>query len=218
MEHPLAVDFVRWIVLLPLLGAAMNFLTGALIQRAFGKRAISVVGCGAVAAAFAIAVYAWVRMLAAAPADRFMLDDLWRWIHVGPLNLDIALPDPVAAEERSRGATISRCYNLARGFRPRSTRHQRESDQGPSRAHHGADVRPVAGRSCPNGYSPWNPYRGHRLFCGQRSDSFRLVQARPALRWESPMQCVRRRRAPVRVSQPQATAAFSGATARSCRD
>src|SRR6516162_2892237 len=91
MEHPLAVDFVRWIVLLPLLGAAVNFLAGARIQRELGERAISAVGCGAVVAAFAIAVCAWVRMLAAAPADRFMLDDLWRWIHVGPLNLDIAL-------------------------------------------------------------------------------------------------------------------------------
>ena len=33
LEHPLAVDFVRWIVLLPLLGAAINFLAGAYLQR-----------------------------------------------------------------------------------------------------------------------------------------------------------------------------------------
>jgi NADH-quinone oxidoreductase subunit L len=90
MEHPLAVDFLRWIVLLPLLGAAINFLAGARLQRGLGKRAISIVGCGAVAAAFALAVYAWAAMLAVAPADRFMLDHLWRWIHVGPLRLDIA--------------------------------------------------------------------------------------------------------------------------------
>ena len=55
MEHPLAVDFVRWIVLLPLLGAAVNFLAGARLQRELGKRAISIVGCGTVAAAFALA-------------------------------------------------------------------------------------------------------------------------------------------------------------------
>src|SRR5216684_601589 len=91
MEHPLAVDFVRWIVLLPLLGAAVNFLAGAVLQRELGKRAISILGCGTVAAAFAIAVYAWATMLARAPADRFMLDHLWRWIYVGGLNLDIAL-------------------------------------------------------------------------------------------------------------------------------
>src|ERR1700674_1462769 len=91
MEHPLAVDFVRWIVLLPLLGAAINFLAGARLQRGLGKRAVSIVGCGAVAAAFALAVYAWSAMLAVAPAHRFMLDHLWRWIYVGGLNLDIAL-------------------------------------------------------------------------------------------------------------------------------
>src|SRR6202158_3379250 len=91
MEHPLAVDFVRWIVLLPLLGAAINFLAGARLQREVGKRAISLVGCGAVAAAFALAVYAWAAMLAVAPAHRFMLDHLWRWIHVRGLNLAIPL-------------------------------------------------------------------------------------------------------------------------------
>ena len=91
MEHPLAVDFVRWIVLLPLLGAAVNFLAGARLQREFGKRAISLIGCGTVAAAFALAVYGWATMLAIASADRFMLDHLWRWIDVGPLRLDIAL-------------------------------------------------------------------------------------------------------------------------------
>ena len=52
MEHPLAVVFVRWIVLLPLLGAAVNFLAGAHLQRELGKRAISFVGCGTVVAAF----------------------------------------------------------------------------------------------------------------------------------------------------------------------
>ncbi len=93
MEHPLAVDFVRWIVLLPLLGAAVNFLAGARMQRELGKRAITVVGCGTLAAAFALAVYAWSTMLAMAPADRFMLDHLWRWIYVGSLRVDIALQD-----------------------------------------------------------------------------------------------------------------------------
>ncbi len=90
MEHPLTVDFVRWIVLLPLAGAAINFLAGARLQRDFGKRVISLVGCGTVLAAFALAVYAWAAMLALPPADRFMLDYLWRWIYVGKLRLDIA--------------------------------------------------------------------------------------------------------------------------------
>ena len=76
--------------LLPLLGAAVNFLAGAALQRELGKRAISIVGCGTVAAAFAIAVYAWChdagdgarRSLHARPS--LAMD------HVGPLRLDIA--------------------------------------------------------------------------------------------------------------------------------
>jgi NADH-quinone oxidoreductase subunit L len=91
VEHPVTVEFVRWIVLLPLLGAAVNFLAGAWLQRRFGKRVISLVGCAVVVAAFALAVRAFAVMLAAPPAGRFMLDELWRWIDVGPLRLDIAL-------------------------------------------------------------------------------------------------------------------------------
>jgi NADH-quinone oxidoreductase subunit L len=90
MDHPINVSFIRWIVLLPACGAAINFLAGAWIQRTFGKRAISVVGCGVVALAFLIALRGFVAMLGLAPENRFMLDDLWHWIYVGDLKLDIA--------------------------------------------------------------------------------------------------------------------------------
>ena len=90
MEHPLAVEFVRWIVLLPLLGAAVNFLAGAALQRELGKRAISIVGCGVVIASFAIALMGLVRILALPHESRFMLDRLWTWFNVGGMNLDIA--------------------------------------------------------------------------------------------------------------------------------
>jgi NADH-quinone oxidoreductase subunit L len=90
MDHPLSVDFSRWIIALPLAGAAINFLAGATLQRRLGKRAISVVGCGVVILAFAMAVRAFGLMLTIAPDQRFLLDDLWRWFDVGGLNLDIA--------------------------------------------------------------------------------------------------------------------------------
>jgi NADH-quinone oxidoreductase subunit L len=90
MDHPISVSFIRWIVLLPALGATVNFLAGAWLQKRFGKRAITAVGCGVVVLAFLIALRAFVMMLALAPENRFMLDDLWRWIHIGGLNLDIA--------------------------------------------------------------------------------------------------------------------------------
>ena len=90
MDHPLSVEFIRWIIVLPLLGAAINFLAGAMIQRRLGKPAISVLGCGVVILAFVIAIGALSRMLTLAPDRRFLLDDLWRWFDVGGLNLDIA--------------------------------------------------------------------------------------------------------------------------------
>jgi NADH-quinone oxidoreductase subunit L len=90
MDHPLSVAFIRWIVALPLAGATINFLAGAMIQRRLGKRAVSIVGCGVVIAAFAIAIRAFGLMLTLAPDRRFLIDDLWRWFAVGGLNLDIA--------------------------------------------------------------------------------------------------------------------------------
>ena len=90
MDHPIPVTFIRLIVVLPLLGAAINFLAGAWLQKTFGKRAISLVGCGVVIFAFMLAVRAFFAMLTLPPENRFMLDDLWKWFDVGGLNLDIA--------------------------------------------------------------------------------------------------------------------------------
>jgi len=91
MDSPATVEFIRWIVLLPLAGATLNLLAGAAIQKRMGKAAVSVIGCGVVLLAFALAVRAFIGMLALAPDHRFLLDDLWRWFDVGGLNLDVAL-------------------------------------------------------------------------------------------------------------------------------
>src|ERR1700720_1860829 len=90
MDHPLPVPFIRLIVLLPLIGATINFLAGAWLQKTFGKRAISLVGCGVVILAFLLAARAFFGMLGLPSENRFMLDDLWKWFDVGGLNLDIA--------------------------------------------------------------------------------------------------------------------------------
>ena len=63
MDHPIPVTFIRLIVLLPLIGATINFLAGAWLQKTFGKRAISLVGCGVVLAAFLLAARAFYAML-----------------------------------------------------------------------------------------------------------------------------------------------------------
>src|ERR1700722_15681546 len=90
MDHPIPVTFIRLIVLLPLIGATINFLAGAWLQKTFGKQAISLVGCGVVILAFLLAVRAFHGMIGLPPENRFMLDDLWKWFDVGGLNLDIA--------------------------------------------------------------------------------------------------------------------------------
>jgi NADH-quinone oxidoreductase subunit L len=90
MDHPIPVTFVRLIVLLPLIGAAINFLAGAWLQKTFGKRAISTIGCGVVVLAFILAVRGFLGMLGLPPENRFMLDDLWNWFNIGGLDLDIA--------------------------------------------------------------------------------------------------------------------------------
>src|ERR1700676_2337323 len=90
MDHPIPVTFIRLIILLPLIGATINFLAGAWLQKTFGKRAISLVGCGVVILAFLLAARAFFGMIGLPPENRFMLDDLWKWFDVGGLNLDIA--------------------------------------------------------------------------------------------------------------------------------
>ena len=90
MDNPVHVGFIHWIILLPLCGAAINFLLGAWIQRHFGKGVVGLIGCGVVLAAFVIAVWAFFRMIGLPPEDRFMLDDLWVWMNIGGMKLDIA--------------------------------------------------------------------------------------------------------------------------------
>src|SRR5438128_2554485 len=90
MDHPLTTSLIRWIIILPLIGATINFLAGAPLQKRFGKRAISLIGCGVVVLAFGLAARAFFFMLTLASTQRFMLDDLWRWFDLGGLNLDVA--------------------------------------------------------------------------------------------------------------------------------
>jgi len=98
MEHPLSVDYLRWIVLLPLLGAAVNGLFGVLIQKSFGKRAISIIACAPVIVAFGLSVRVFFHLLSVAPEERFLLDHCWTWLDVGGLRADVAfLADPLSA-------------------------------------------------------------------------------------------------------------------------
>ncbi len=97
MEHPISVDYLRWIVLLPLIGAMVNGIPGVLIQRSFGKRAISVIACAPVILSFCLSVRVFFQLASLPPAQRFLLDHCWSWIDIGGLRADIAfLADPLS--------------------------------------------------------------------------------------------------------------------------
>ncbi|MFN8624962.1 MAG: NADH-quinone oxidoreductase subunit L [Candidatus Binatia bacterium] len=98
MTHPISVDYLRWIVLLPLFGALLNGIPGILIQRRFGKHAISLIACTPVVIAFLLAVRVLVQLLSLEPERRFLLDRLWTWLDIGGIHADIAfLADPLSA-------------------------------------------------------------------------------------------------------------------------
>jgi NADH-quinone oxidoreductase subunit L len=98
MDNPIQTDFIRWIVFLPLIGAIINGLFGAKIQKALGKGAIGLIACAPVVIAFALSVYAFIILAGLEPQRRFLLDNLYRWIDLGSLKVDMAfMVDPLSA-------------------------------------------------------------------------------------------------------------------------
>src|SRR5690242_17204726 len=98
MEHPIQTDFLRWIVFLPLLGAIINGLAGAKIQKNAGNNAIALIACLPVIIAFALSIAAVVKLAGLEPEKRFLIDNLYTWIHLGSLKVDMAfMIDPLSA-------------------------------------------------------------------------------------------------------------------------
>ena len=97
MDHPIQTDFIRWIVFLPLLGAIVNGVLGAKIQKRLGKGAIAIIACAPVVVAFILAVNAFFILKSLEPEKRFLIDNLYRWIDLGSLQVDMAfLIDPLS--------------------------------------------------------------------------------------------------------------------------
>ena len=98
MDHPIQIDFIRWIVFLPLLGAIVNGLLGAKIQKSMGKGAIGLIACTPVVIAFGLSVWAFFILTGLEPEKRFLIDNLYRWIDLGSLKVDMAfMIDPLSA-------------------------------------------------------------------------------------------------------------------------
>jgi NADH-quinone oxidoreductase subunit L len=97
MDNPIQTDFIRWIVFLPLIGAMVNGLIGAKIQKSMGKGAISMIACAPVVIAFGLSLYAFFILKGLEPEKRFLTDNLYRWIDLGALKVDMAfLVDPLS--------------------------------------------------------------------------------------------------------------------------
>lgn len=94
---PIAATSLRWIPLLPLVGAVVNGLAGKAIQRRMGKGAVAAIAIVPVALAFLLSLGVLVQLLGLAPERRVLLDDVWRWLAVGSLHVDVALlADPLS--------------------------------------------------------------------------------------------------------------------------
>jgi len=84
-----------WLIpFLPLLGAAINGLFGLRLQRRFGRKAVAVVSVVLPLISFGLAVLAFWRL----PEGGLLLDQLWSWIAVGNIQVDLAFSmDPLSA-------------------------------------------------------------------------------------------------------------------------
>ncbi len=98
MEHPTAVGYLYWIVLFPLLGAAINGLAGAKLQKHMGKGVISFIACTPVCLSFLVSLWAFVHLASLEPEKRFLIDKLYTWISLDALKVDVAFwLDPLSA-------------------------------------------------------------------------------------------------------------------------
>ncbi len=98
MEHPIQTDYLRWIVLLPLLGAALNGLLGAPLQKRIGKWWVTLVACAPVVLSFALSVTAFMSLRDLPPEQRFLIDRVYSWLSLGSLHVDVSFwVDPLSA-------------------------------------------------------------------------------------------------------------------------
>jgi NADH-quinone oxidoreductase subunit L len=89
---------LRWIPLLPLVGAAVNFLLGTRIQRSFGRFGVAVIATLMPLLSFLLVLASFFRLRGLPTDERILVDTVARWIHIGQLNADIAFQfDPLTA-------------------------------------------------------------------------------------------------------------------------
>ena len=102
---PASVGWVWLVVLIPFLGFVVN---GALaVRRSRAKGIVTTVGVGVLVAAFAAALVIAVAVLRHPPGETPYVVDLWSWVPVGALTIDVALQVD-QAEDRHERADMER--------------------------------------------------------------------------------------------------------------
>ncbi len=91
-------DLLRWIPLLPLIGAAIHGVMIGLVRRPLPRMGVIAVSCGTVLLSFAAAVMAVSELVALPAAERVLVDELWTWIGAGRFHAEASLLlDPLSA-------------------------------------------------------------------------------------------------------------------------
>jgi NADH-quinone oxidoreductase subunit L len=94
VESHTADTILRWIVLLPLGGAAVL----GVLNRRLSRRFSGLLACATVGASFVLAVNVFLRLLGLPAAERFVSDSLFTWIGFGRLSIEIGFAaDPLGA-------------------------------------------------------------------------------------------------------------------------
>ena len=93
MESHSTEMLLRWIVVIPLLGAALN----GLLNRKLPKQAAGLLACAAVGISFAMSVIVFLRLPGMPAAERMVTDTVATWIGFGNFQIDLAFAmDPLS--------------------------------------------------------------------------------------------------------------------------
>ena len=94
METHVLDHALRWIVLIPLVGAAVN----GLLNRFMPRRIAGVLACTAVGLSMILSFKVFLRLLGMDPGARLVTDTLYTWVGIGGLQIDLGFAmDPLSA-------------------------------------------------------------------------------------------------------------------------
>nr|MEE4267256.1 NADH-quinone oxidoreductase subunit L [Candidatus Krumholzibacteria bacterium] len=93
MENHATEILLRWIVLVPLLGAALN----GLLNRRLPRQAAGLLACAAVGVSFVMSVVVFLRLTNMPVEARFVSDTVATWMSLGSFRVDLAFAmDPLS--------------------------------------------------------------------------------------------------------------------------